>query len=245
MKKILHLIICALCLVSCNKQQAVKQETETDIRAKSDTILSFKGIVLGEPIDSVLVDSIKESEVILIDKSVEYKMSGPSVYDFVDEPTKKKEGNAEHIVLSTYVSQPLEIMPLVALYEEAYGELSFMKTDHLQAETTGYMVFGEDDSNGQPITRKDIVDTFLEMALFVKKNPQNLISFSFVWEWKDKSIIIRHEPFKSNEANTFVEYIHKGYTERMQSIEMENQRLDSIQNASSERKNAINKSQDI
>ena len=207
--------------------------------------MSFKGIVLGEPIDSVLVDSIKESEVILIDKSVEYKMSGPSVYDFVDEPTKKKEGNAEHIVLSTYVSQPLEIMPLVALYEEAYGELSFMKTDHLQAETTGYMVFGEDDSNGQPITRKDIVDTFLEMALFVKKNPQNLISFSFVWEWKDKSIIIRHEPFKSNEANTFVEYIHKGYTERMQSIEMENQRLDSIQNASSERKNAINKSQDI
>lgn len=238
-------MVCALSLVSCNKQQTAKQETETDIRAKSDTILSFKGIVLGEPIDSALVDSIKNSEVILIDKSVEYKMSGPSVYDFVDAPTNKKEGNAEHIVLSTYVSQPLEIMPLVALYEEAYGELSFMQTDHHQAETTGYMVFGEEDSNGQHITRKDIVDTFLEMALFVKQNPQNLISFSFVWEWNDKSIVIRHEPFKSNEANTFVEYIHKGYTERMKSIDEETQKIESLHQAESERRNSIKKAQNI
>ena len=245
MKKILYLIICSLCLVSCNKQQAVKQESETDIRAKSDTTLSFKGIVLGETIDSVLVDSIKKGEVILIDGSVEYKMSGPSIYDFVDNPTKKNEGKAEHIVLSTYESQPLGLMPLVALYEDAYGEFSFMQTDHHQAETTGYMVFGEIRDDGQPITRKDVVDTFLEMALFVKKNPQNLISFSFVWEWKDKSIIIRYEPYKTNETNTFVEYIHRGYTKRMQAIENENQRIDSIQNASSERRKAIEKSQDI
>lgn len=239
-------MIFAVCFISCNNN-SVKQESksETDLRAESDTTLTFKGIVLGEPIDTALVDSIKESEVILIDKSVEYKMSGPSVYDFVDNPTNKKEGKAEHVVLNTFVSQPIEIMPLVALYEEAYGEFSFMKTDHHQAETTGYMVFGEVKSDGQPTTRKDIVDTFLEMALFVKTNPQNLISFSFVWEWKDKSIVIRHEPFKSNEANTFVEYIHKGFTARMKSIDEENQKIESRHQAESERRSSIKKSQDI
>lgn len=246
MKKILLFFALVICFVSCNKQQSVKQETETEIRAKSDTTLSFKGIVLGEPIDSTLVDSICHSEVILVDGSVEYKMSSPSVLDYIKDVKNRKPGIVEEISMCTFNSQPLSIMPLVGLYEEAYGEFSYMRSDHGLAESSSYMVIGENSgSDNEPITRKDVVDTFLEMALFVKNNPQNKISFSFVWEWKEKSIEIIYYPGISNMGNTFVRYLHKGYTERMKRTEEENHRIDSIHNAQDARMSAIKKSQDI
>lgn len=242
MKRILFSIITTLVIVFCNNTP-VKQETNTDLRAKADTTLSFKGIVLGEPIDSTLVDSIGDGEVTLINGDVEYKMTGPCVFDHING-SSKKPGAAEHIVLYTNESQPLSLMPQVALYEEAYGDFSYLKTDQLQSGLISNMVMGE-LNNGKPIVRKDIIDSFFKSAMFVKNNPHNQISLSFVWEWKNKSIIIRYDPFNDISANTYVEYVHKGYAQRMESIKEEKQRKDSLEKAEVERKKLIKKTQDI
>lgn len=206
MKKLLFLIALGFVMLSsCNNGQTKGAAEEIDsiaLRAKTDTILSFNGVSLGDTIEESLADSCVSGydyqATITVDKltyNVEYMLSG----NIIKSVKGKKLTKVDFIGISlgNYLYNQIEAKDfsrLVKLYTSRYGTYSYYDTN---------------DGGSPAIFPNDKVDS-LSHTFYLKE----LVSKGkgrIIWEWANCKISMSYDPL----GICSIEYSTSGAKERL------------------------------
>lgn len=193
MKKLLFaLVVGVIALASCNGDKSKGHTEEVDsiaLRAKTDTVLSFNGISLGDTI--IIKDTLdfesKDIELATANTKlqVRYFFNG----DYLNYP------KPEYLVSGIYVDANYsDVKELLDLYISRYGKFSYYK----QAFDTPITTF---DDKFDSLSRSSFITKFY-------KNPQG----TFVWEWANCSIRFEITEYVS----IMISYINEGYNKRIE-----------------------------
>jgi len=199
MKKLLLLIAVGFVMLSsCNNGQTKGVAEDIDsiaLRAKTDTVLSFNGVSLGDTIEESLADSCVSGydyqATITVDKltyNVEYMLSGNIIKSVKGKKLTKV--NFIGINLGNYLYNQIEakdFSKLVKLYTSRYGTYSYYDTN---------------DGDSPAIFPNDKVDSLSHTSYLklVSKGKGRII-----WEWANCKISMSYDPLGicSIEYSTF------------------------------------------
>lgn len=206
MRKLLLLIALGLVMLSsCNNRLINGDAEEIDsiaLRAKTDTVLSFNGVALGDTIEESLADSCVSGydyqATITVDKwtyNVEYMLSGSISKSVKSKKLTKVDFIA--VSLGNYLTNQIGLKDfgrLVKLYTLRYGIYSYYDTD---------------DGESPAIFPNDKVDS-LSHAFYLKelvfKGKGRLI-----WEWANCKISMSYDPL----GMCSIEYSTSGAKDRL------------------------------
>lgn len=193
MKFLFAFIAGVIVLASCNGDKSKGQPEEVDsiaLRAKTDTILSFNGLSIGDTIvikDTLELERGKHIELATANKKIQvrYNLNG----EYLNYP------KPEYFVTGIYVDAKLgDVKELLNLYISRYGKFSYYK----QAYDTPITIF---DDKVDSLSRSSFLTKFY-------KKPQG----TFVWEWANCRIQFEITEYVSIK----ISYIGEGYNKRME-----------------------------
>ena len=193
MKFLFAFIAGVIVLASCNEYKSKGQPEEVDyiaLRAKTDTILSFNGLSLGDTIvikDTLELERGKHIELATANTKIQvrYNLNG----EYLNYP------KPEYFVTGIYVAAKLgDVKELLNLYISRYGKFSYYK----QAYDTPITIF---DDKVDSLSRSSFLTKFY-------KKPQG----TFVWEWANCRIQFEITEYVS----IMISYIGEGYNKRME-----------------------------
>lgn len=195
MKFLFAFIAGVIVLASCNGEKSKGQPEEVDsiaLRAKTDTILSFNGLSLGDTI--VITDTLE----FYLESGIDIELATANTKIQVRYNLNGKYLNypkPEYLVTGIYVDAKLgDVKELLNLYISRYGKFSYYK----QAYNTPITIF---DDKVDSLSRSSILTKFY-------KKPQG----TFVWEWANCRI-----QFEITEYGSIrILYIGEGYNKRME-----------------------------
>lgn len=189
MRKLLFFIALGFVMLSsCNSRKTKGAAEEIDniaLRAKTDTVLSFNGVALGDTIEESLADSCVSGydyqTTITVDKwtyNVEYMLNG----NIIKSVKSKKLTKVDFIGinLGNYLTNQMEVKDfdrLVKLYTSRYGTYSYYDTN---------------DGDSPAIFPNDKVDS-LSHTFYLKE----LVSKGkgkIIWEWANCKISMSYDP---------------------------------------------------
>lgn len=190
MRKLLLLIALGFVMLSsCNNRLTKGDAEEIDsiaLRAKTDTVLSFNGIALGDTIEENLADScvagFDNEATITVDKrtyNVEYMLDGNIVKSIKNQKRLTKVNYIE-ISLGDYLYQKIESKDfnrLVKLYTSRYGTYSYYDADGGES----HAIFPND--------KVDSLSHIFYLKEFVGKGKGEII-----WEWANCKISMSYDP---------------------------------------------------
>ncbi len=233
MNKYLILILSSF-ILSCNQKKAEDFETRTDLRAKTDTTLSFQGIGLGEEYNPSIVDSITKNLPIVL-----YNDSNKAFTFQKFEVKADTVGNGvvvKSIYLNSNNDDPYDFLSLVKLYADNYGDFSYYQYDKDHKEVDIIRIGDMKYKSSKRNAYIDATQAYLAAHNYVKSDTQSAYQFSFVWEWKNQTIIVRHNldnwlGIADILPKTSITYFNFGSEERTKAQEALQQRKDSLEKA--------------
>lgn len=204
-KLLLFIALGFVTLSSCNNGKTKGADEEIDsiaLRAKTDTVLSFNGVALGDTIEESLADSCVSGydyqTTITVDKwtyNVEYMLNG----NIIKSVKSKKLTKVDFIGinLGNYLTNQMEVKDfdrLVKLYTSRYGTYSYYDTN---------------DGDSPAIFPNDKVDSLSHT--FYLKELVNKGKGRIIWEWANCKISMSYDPL----GICSIEYSTSGAKDRL------------------------------
>ena len=182
------LVFILFAIIGCNYNKTPRNiETQADKRTRTDTVLIFQGITVGQEYDSVFVDSLQSTFPMKLYNNENKGFPFNQLY--VSTQNINGKNVVSYISVSNFIKDPWNTLGLVSMYHDKYGDFSYFTIKkHFTEEILNIRMGCTFAEESRKYMYVDATNAYFKDIKSAKAEDRH--SYSWVWEWKNQSIKI-------------------------------------------------------